>query len=464
MNNKQLSMIKVYCSSFIFLFAIFSALGGLQCNNKPTPPDDGNHYVPTIELTKVDVGLTDAWLRIKFLDTVVNRAFTLKRDGQTILTAQISSLDTVVMDDNLLANHLYNYKALRLVNNSVIDSAILAVPTLDTTSHNFTWEIDTLGDGNSSVLRDVCIINDTCVLAVGEIYKKDSTGQFETGAYNVAQWNGTDWQLLRIQVPLCGTNSTAPYQLYSVYAFSENDIWVSGGGDMEHWNGNSWRRDCSMNPLIQGAIMKIWGTSSTNLYGVGLNGTIIHYNGSSWQKIESGTDVNLTDIWGSPDGSVVWACGYYDDKVGTYLFKYNGIKWEIAYDGSESEFIIRNDSISGAISSIFTLDKRKIFIATTAGVYESLSNTNGKGKRISFTPSWFPGFPYRLRGNGYNDMFLSGNYYMLAHFNGSTMKYYENFSGYGELLSLYQKGSAVFAVGYAMDPIHSKGIVIRGRR
>ncbi|MBI3006249.1 MAG: hypothetical protein HYY49_12660, partial [Ignavibacteriales bacterium] len=40
----------------------------------------------------------------------------------------------------------------------------------DTTSHNFTWTIDTVGDGNSSVLYDVAIINDTLAYAVGEIY------------------------------------------------------------------------------------------------------------------------------------------------------------------------------------------------------------------------------------------------------------------------------------------------------
>jgi hypothetical protein len=157
---------------FAAALLLYTVLLISTCNNKPTPPDDGNHYVQSITLTVEDVGVTDAWLRVKFVDTTVNRKFKLVRDGQTVLSALCSSRDTVVFDENLLPNHTYCYKALRLVDTVVVDSAVLAVPTMDTTSHNFTWEIDTLGDGNSSVLRDVCIINDTCVWAVGEIYKK----------------------------------------------------------------------------------------------------------------------------------------------------------------------------------------------------------------------------------------------------------------------------------------------------
>jgi hypothetical protein len=49
--------------------------------------------------------------------------------------------------------------------------------TIDTTSHNFTWEFDTLGGGSSSAWYDDRIINDTLVYAVGGIFIRDSTGQ-----------------------------------------------------------------------------------------------------------------------------------------------------------------------------------------------------------------------------------------------------------------------------------------------
>jgi hypothetical protein len=36
--------------------------------------------------------------------------------------------------------------------------------------------------------------------------------------------------------------------------------------------------------------------------------------------------------------------------------------------------------------------------------------------------------------------------------------------GYGRLVSVDQHNNFVVAVGYTFDPIHSKGIVITGRR
>jgi hypothetical protein len=53
-----------------------------------------------------------------------------------------------------------------------------AEPKPDTTSHNFTWHIDTLGNfGSSSSFNDVAIINDSLAYAVGEIFFARQHGQ-----------------------------------------------------------------------------------------------------------------------------------------------------------------------------------------------------------------------------------------------------------------------------------------------
>ncbi|MGB9664445.1 MAG: hypothetical protein ACPL25_05950 [Ignavibacteria bacterium] len=62
---------------------------------------------------------------------------------------------------------------------------------MDTTSHEFSWEITYLGDGGSSVLYDVAIINENNIWAVGEIYMNDSLGRPEPNAYNAIHWDGT---------------------------------------------------------------------------------------------------------------------------------------------------------------------------------------------------------------------------------------------------------------------------------
>ncbi|OQY72934.1 MAG: hypothetical protein B6D44_08790, partial [Ignavibacteriales bacterium UTCHB2] len=55
-------------------------------------------------------------------------------------------------------------------------------------------------------------------------------------------------------------------------------------------------------------INKLWGSSSSDLYAVGNNGNIAHYNGQSWIKIESGTTLGLSDIYENKNGEL-YACG-----------------------------------------------------------------------------------------------------------------------------------------------------------
>jgi hypothetical protein len=182
----------------ILLILQFSFLN-LQCE-KPTPTDDDKRtYAQSIELTKDDVGVTEAWLRVRFLDSLSGSSFKLTRNGQTILTTPSFKYDTVIIDNGLLPNQTYCYRAYRLRQNTPADSStVVTLTTMDTTSHAFRWTSYVLGDGNSSLLNDVAIVNDTCVWAVGAIYIKDSTGQINPNAYNAAYWNGVKWELKRI--------------------------------------------------------------------------------------------------------------------------------------------------------------------------------------------------------------------------------------------------------------------------
>jgi len=54
---------------------------------------------------------------------------------------------------------------------------------------------------------------------------------------------------------------------------------------------------------------------------VGDNGTIIHYDGTSWTSQSSGTTQNLKGIWGSSPNSIfaVWS--------GSTVLHYDGSRW-----------------------------------------------------------------------------------------------------------------------------------------
>ncbi|MDI6805017.1 MAG: hypothetical protein QME58_14480, partial [Bacteroidota bacterium] len=129
---------------FLLLFAILYLLFFYSCRERVVPPDVPP-YIPPIVLTAEDIGVTDAFIRVRFVDTTISRAFKLTREGQTILTAPSSPLDTLILDEGLLPKRTYKYKAYRLLNSTPIDSsAELIVLSMDTTSHEYFFQIDTL--------------------------------------------------------------------------------------------------------------------------------------------------------------------------------------------------------------------------------------------------------------------------------------------------------------------------------
>ena len=43
-------------------------------------------------------------------------------------------------------------------------------------------------------------------------------------------------------------------------------------------------------------IGEVWGTGPSNVFAVGTNAAILHYNGSAWSNVSSGTTNVLTNI------------------------------------------------------------------------------------------------------------------------------------------------------------------------
>ena len=52
----------------------------------------------------------------------------------------------------------------------------------------------------------------------------------------------------------------------------------------------------------------VWGSSSTDVFAVGDEGTILHYDGSTWSPMESGLKKVLNAVWGT-SGTDVFVAG-----------------------------------------------------------------------------------------------------------------------------------------------------------
>lgn len=279
----------------------------------------------------------------------------------------------------------------------------------DTTSHNFIWEVDTLGE-YGSFLKDAAIINDSTIWVVGNI-------ETDTGTFNAAKWNGQDWHCYSIV-------TSGP--LYSIFYFNKDDIWVTSFGYPKHWNGNDWLQYHLHNLGIDASAgYGIWGTSSSNIFFVGINGSIVHYDGSRFTKMESGTDAPIVDIWGI-DENHIWAVAYtnswddnHPDGYESVVYSYDGNQWIRKYVASpENHSAYSETEIAGYMASLWAY-RDTLYISSHSGLWKESIKT-GKGEIDHGPDNRLDGYPFLVRGTGYNDIYAFTHWAEFMHYNGKT--------------------------------------------
>lgn len=421
------------------------------CLNNRTGPGSSN-----VLLTAEYVGVTEASFRLQIIPAVPHNVVRLTRNGTTILTTGYRGLDTLLTDQYLLPRQSYIYRAYALNDSIPRDTSnTLTISTMDTTSHNFTFEIDTLGDGASSYLNDVAIINDTLAYAVGAMYKLDSTGQFDPSAYNLAKWNGKQWQLMRIPFyGICGQSHLIYYPARAIFALSDTDVWIGMDGDqVTRWNG-SIATSITCLPVL-GPLKKLWGQSPNSMYAVGDGGTIDFYDGHAWQQLESGTTLDIQDIWGSRDHlteewEILAVAGNY----------YNGPDRKILRISGTTVAALSDSGIGGALNGLW-YSSGKHYWVVGEGIWDKhfTLQENGWGNGSNNITNYVTN---RIRGGDVNDIFFVGAFGDCFHFNGMSWHSFRsqtNLSN-GEYVSIAVTGNIIFAVGLN-SPL---AVVTRGRR
>ena len=366
--------------------------------------------------------------------------------------------DTTVYVDSLQPNVNYTFQAV--LTGDTIKSDTVKAKTLEPTSHNFTWETWEFGTHSSSALYDVAIIDENNIWAVGEIYMNDSLGNPDSKLYNLIKWNGTEWKPERIYFTNSqGQSFLAPMK--SIFAFSVNDIWI-GLDQLIHWDGSDYVEYELSDEVFQSWVNKIWGTSSEDLYVVGNAGNIAHYENGVWTKIESGTSLDLTDIYGDSEGNL-YAAGVDIALAKGVVVKGNqsGI-WEVMIEGDiidESELF---DKLFGSFGALWIDENNTIYTGGNL-LYQY---KDGEWDYVRSLPenfingnpgTYYRGYIYEIDGNAANDWIIVGDRNTLKHFSGVD---------WAQLGEPYDPGSGMFWRGLDMNDntivvVGDKGIKAR---
>jgi hypothetical protein len=209
-------------------------------------------------------------------------------------------------------------------------------------------------------------------------------------------------------------------------------------------------RDITPANLTQ-SLYSVWGTSPTNIYAVGLNGTILHYNGSTWNAENSGTTNRLNAVWGTSETNI-YAAGeniilhktgsgtnwspdslldYKEDGWDWSDSKFYSIKGTDAnhvYAGSENGYMITYDGIGwtsfaqevGDIKGICPFTSSSIYVLGT-GYCGRISKYDGLNWSFLYESCEDgEGVSYSLWGTSATNIYAAGTEGLILHFDGTN--------------------------------------------
>jgi photosystem II stability/assembly factor-like uncharacterized protein len=102
--------------------------------------------------------------------------------------------------------------------------------------------------------------------------------------------NGTGWT--RMDTPIVAPGRG---RLHGVWGFANNNVFAVGDdGVILHFDGNQW------SPMTSGTttdLYAVWGANMSSVFAVGRYGTILHYNSSQWNPIDTDTSGQPVEGW-----------------------------------------------------------------------------------------------------------------------------------------------------------------------
>ncbi|HEX3072572.1 MAG TPA: hypothetical protein VHP30_03060, partial [Ignavibacteriales bacterium] len=145
--------------------------------------------------------------------------------------------------------------------------------------------------------NDVWIFDENNIWAVGWV---GILPGYENMNVNIMRWNGVEWKVF----PFDGTSNG----IEGIWALDSSNIYFASGGVRRYKNGVITPMQFDFSLESSQGVHRLWGSSESNIWGVGPWGTIVHYDGSKWTKLDFDTEHwYFYDVTGSKETGIAYA-------------------------------------------------------------------------------------------------------------------------------------------------------------
>lgn len=232
------------------------------------------------------------------------------------------------------------------------------------------------------------------------------------------QFRGFRWTLLAVFLCVCGRRglgddiqwrweyksdyTVAGYRevVHGIWGSAADDVFaVGGGGLILHYDGTAWVR---MTSGTSRDLYDVWGSGASHVIAVGAEGTVLRYDGANWTPISGLSALsNALSVWGTSPT---------DFLVGSsqgYIHHYDGSAWSVS------------NWAQGGVNDLWGRSSTEVY-----AVHSGVVQANG-----GETPSWIA----RFDGNEWTG--VRSSYYSLSGITGASDGSLYAVGAYGTILA-----------------------------
>lgn len=215
--------------------------------------------------------------------------------------------------------------------------------------------------------------------------------------------------------------------IQGVWGSAANNVYAVGGaGTLLRYDGSTWQLLSKRLGMCR--LWDISGTAANDIFVVGDKGEIWHYDGSLWSQMTSGTNASLRGVYAFSSRNV-WAVG-----DGGVIRRWGGSNWQP---------IVQNETTDNLIA-IWGISGSRFFVLTDNRVTPLLLNVNGNWALATGMPSINA---QDIWGTAADSLFIVGSVGTIAQLSGTTWDF-SSPGGTETLSGVYGfAANSAFAVG-----------------